>query len=323
LRRLCLVLLGLVALVALPAAGGSSRGRPRVAIFYYPWYGNMAHDGRWIHWNQNGHQPPADLASQYYPARGAYSSGDPRVVAAQMGEIAGTGIGEIIVSWWGRGSEEDQRLPLVIRAATKRRLEVAIHLEPYDNRTLDSVTSDITYLQGLGIRDIFVYDPFTLPDAGWMALNSQLKGVRLFAATGWVRRAAKDGFTGVYTYDVADYRGFNAFCAAARQMSLLCAPSVGPGFDARRAGGSAYVRPRRGGATYDGLWHAAIGAHPDLVTITSYNEWHEGTQIEPARPLALFGGRRYGTYNGAWGLHGHAASDAYLLRTAYWVARFG
>ncbi len=131
-----------------------------------------------------------------------------------------------------------------------------------------------------------------------------------------------DRFTGVYTYDVSDLRGFNAFCAAARSVSLLCAPSVGPGFDARRAAGIAQVRPRRGGATYDGLWHAAIGAHPDLVTITSYNEWHEGTQIEPARSIAFLSGRRYGTYNGAWRLHGRAASESYLLRTAYWVGRF-
>ena len=37
------------------------------------------------------------------------------------------------------------------------------------------------------------------------------------------------------------------------------------------------------------MWRAAIRAGADGVTITSYNEWHEGTQIEPARarPAAL------------------------------------
>ena len=34
------------------------------------------------------------------------------------------------------------------------------------------------------------------------------------------------------------------------------------------------------------MWKAAIRAGADRVTITSYNEWHEGTQIEPAHDLA-------------------------------------
>ena len=67
-------------------------------------------------------------------------------------------------------------------------------------------------------------------------------------------------------------------------MHLLCAPSVGPGYDARRGSGDPRVKPRRNGATYDAMWRAAIAAKADRVTITSFNEWHEGTQIEPAAP---------------------------------------
>ena len=76
-------------------------------------------------------------------------------------------------------------------------------------------------------------------------------------------------------------------------------------------------RQRANGQTYDRLWSAAIAAAPDIVTITSYNEWGEGTQIEPAQ--ARLG---YASYDGAWGLRGTAAQMAYLTRTAYWVGRF-
>jgi glycoprotein endo-alpha-1,2-mannosidase len=314
-----LLICALVAL-ALPAAGLAA---PAVSIFYYPWYGTPAHDGQWLHWNQNGHTPPLDIASQFYPRRGPYSSGDPKVVAAQMAEIARTGVGEVVVSWWGRGSEEDQRLPMVMKAARRNGLQVAIHLEPYAGRSLDSIAGDIAYLRGLGVTDFFVYDPFSLNDAGWAVLNSQLGGVRMFAETPFVLRAEQDKFDGVYTYDVLDFSGFNALCDAARRMKLLCAPSVGPGFDARRAANLPRIRLRLRGATYDMEWRAAIRAHPDLVTITSYNEWHEGTQIEPARTKALIGGHRYNSYDGAWGLRGRAAGDAYLNRTAFWVRRFG
>jgi hypothetical protein len=65
------------------------------------------------------------------------------------------------------------------------------------------------------------------------------------------------------------------------------------------------------------MWNAALHAGADMVTITSYNEWGEGTQIEPAGH-----GGRYESYDGAYGLHGTAARRAYLMRTAYWTSRF-
>jgi hypothetical protein len=66
------------------------------------------------------------------------------------------------------------------------------------------------------------------------------------------------------------------------------------------------------------MWRAAIASGADQVTITSFNEWHEGTQIEPAAPVHRHGLYRYLSYDGAWGLHGLAAENAYLARTRYW-----
>jgi len=53
------------------------------------------------------------------------------------------------------------------------------------------------------------------------------------------------------------------------------------------------VKRRNHGLTYDWMWHAAIAAHADQVTITSFNEWHEGTQIEPAAPADQQGALGY------------------------------
>jgi hypothetical protein len=36
------------------------------------------------------------------------------------------------------------------------------------------------------------------------------------------------------------------------------------------------------GELYAALWRAAIRAAPDWILITSWNEWHEGTEIEPS-----------------------------------------
>jgi hypothetical protein len=75
---------------------------------------------------------------------------------------------------------------------------------------------------------------------------------------------------------------------------------------------------RRDGAAYEERWQAALdaGVEPALVAITSFNEWHEGTQIEPAVAGASNGrGHTYDDYGGL-------PPDGYLTLTRQWVDRF-
>ena len=311
--------------VPAPTSGEPPSG-PIVSAFYYPWFATTVEDGSNAHWAQDGHSPPNDIASSYYPALGVYSSENPAVLDDQMQEIQRAGIDQIAVSWWGEGSPEDQRLEGVIQAADARGIDVAVHIEPYTGRTVASVGADVAYLETLGVRTIFVYLPFTLPAASWAPLNDALhaQGVTTFGQTALVGQDVAAHFSGVYTYDIVTWTAdkFLRLCEEAHEHGLLCAPSVGPGYDARRATGDPYVKPRRHGFTYDTMWRDAIAADADEVTITSFNEWQEGTQIEPAAPPARRAGYAYGSYNGAWGLDGAAAETAYLDRTAFWATLF-
>lgn len=311
-------LLAIVLLFALPA-GNAAAGPPKSAIFFYPWYSNVRHDGYYTHWTQGGHTPPFDIGSAFFPMRGPYSSSDPRVLRAQMRDIKQAGVDEVVSSWWGRGSVEDRRLGAVMRAAKHRMLRVGAQIEPYQGRTIDSMTADLVYLRGLGIRDVYLYRTMDFSAEDWRRVTSPPTGLRLFGQTNLVGFAARAGFTGFYTYDIVIYDAakFDRFCAQAREMRLLCAPSVGPGYDAKLATGDPNVKPRDFGATYDSMWNAAIRAGADMITITSYNEWSEGTQIEPAGR-----GGRYENYDGTYGLFGRAAQRAYITRTAYWTSRF-
>ena len=313
LRRLRLPLLALALFLALPSA--AQAGKPLSAIFFYPWYANVRHDGGYAHWTQGGHQPPFDLASHFYPARGAYSSSDPRVLRAQMRDITRAGVDEVVSSWWGIGSAEDARLPAVIKEAKRHRLQVAVHLEPYLGRTVETIASDLVYLRSLGIRDVYIYRARDFSPQEWWTVTTQPTGMRLFAQTNHVGFAARAFFAGFYTYDIVVYDGskFDRLCQQARNLGVLCAPSVGPGYQAL-ATGDPQVKPRNNGATYDCMWRAATKAGADIVTITSYNEWGEGTQIEPAGH-----GGRYESYDGAYGLRGRAAERAYIMRTRYWT----
>ena len=144
------LLLGLILLaLGLPAR------RPRdvrVSAFYYPWYGTPAHDGAYQHWSQNGHTPPDDIASAYYPARGLYSSADRLVVGAQMDEIRAPGSTRSPSRGGGAARPRTRGSPLVVGAARADGIAVAAHLEPYAGRTVASTVADVAYLRRSAIR---------------------------------------------------------------------------------------------------------------------------------------------------------------------------
>lgn len=326
-RRLWTAATGVIAVAALSLPAGAGSGPPglsgsaraEAAIFYYPWYSTPARDGHWAHWYVHGEDGQPVLSTPYYPTRGLYSSSNAKIVGAQMREIAATGIRTVIVSWWGFGSTEDLRLPVVASAASQHGLSVAVHIEPYRGRTPATTAEDIVQLRDKGVTDFYVYDADRDPASAWADALEALDGVRVFGHTHLVGRAQASGFDGLYTYDVVTWNGntFARICSQAHRAGLLCAPSVGPGYDARLSTRNELVRPRLHGATYDRMWRAAVRARADIVTVTSYNEWQEGTQIEPARLQVERPG-----YEGAWGRRGLSAQRAYLEATARWVARF-
>ncbi len=320
----------------------------RVTAFYYPWYGSLAHDGAWRHWTQLGHSPPDDIASSFYPQRGAYSSRDPAVIAAQMADLQSARIGVIAVSWWGQGSWDDGSLDAVVTAAGSAGIKIAFHMEPYEGQTAASIASDVRYLLGrygssaalLRISRPTSGDPSTaarpvfylfassrLPTADVKATIAGLRGTAydsiVMVHSPKAASAIRVGADGVYTYDaIASPGSFAGLVADCRSANLICSPSVAPGFDNSQAvaTGLLFV-DRAGGARYDAMWQAAISAGAEWISVTSYNEWHEGTQIEPATALAG-GTRTYSSYEGAYGGAGTDSPRAYLVRTAYWIDRF-
>jgi hypothetical protein len=235
------------------------------------------------------------------------------------------------VSWWGLGSYEDKALPRVVAAARQQGLRVAIHEEPYSTRTPDSVQRDVlTLLDRHAIDEYWIYQSDGPAPEAWQALTSRFPNVTFWAqghsAANGVRGvfqsyAAKAGFDGVYTYDPVGYAfgDFKAFCGQARTRGLACSPSVSPGYDGRRGVPDPTTRDRAGGGRYDDAWTGAFAAGADVISVTSYNEWHEGTQIEPARAGVCIPSYCYLSYEGAYGSTGAAAEAAYLDRTRFWT----
>jgi glycoprotein endo-alpha-1,2-mannosidase len=324
----------------------------KVAAFYYPWYGTPQFEGQWRHWPQNGHTPPVDVGSDFYPVLGAYSSSDPTVLDQHMRWLRDAGVGVIIVSWWGQGSREEQPLPLILEAAARYNLKVAFHIEPYNTRTAAALLSDVKYIyQRYGNSPAFFrstatsqYSPNTQPkgmffvwciqsagscgqlkvEAGyWLAavdaVHALPEGGLVIANTtnpGWI---SGGHFDGLYNYATLHLQKSGGF-AWARTMPAgsLYIPSVIPGFSAQRVGYSTDTTvPRNDGQTYNDQWQAALnaGVQPAMVTITSFNEWHEGSMIEQAAEGKDDGrGSKYLDF-GALGPGG------YLALTRQWVEK--
>jgi glycoprotein endo-alpha-1,2-mannosidase len=309
-----------------------------VHFFYYPWYGSPSVYGSWRHWPQGAGQPPLDISSNYYPKLGAYDSGDSAVVAQHMSWIRSAGVGVIATSWWGQGGYEDQRVPLLLDTAAANGVKVAWHLEPYTGRTAASTVADIQYINSrYGSHPAFFRDPKhgnrpafyvfqSLKITDWSPLAAVNSANIVLTQTTDVSKATY--FGGLYNYAVGtDFTGWKGIADWCRANGRVWAPSVGPGYIDDRAvpGNTTPTLQRNNGGTYDQIWSAALspvnGGKPDWVSITSFNEWHEGTMVEPASstPPAGFG---YLTFVGAYGRTGTASETAYLDRTLYWVQQF-
>ena len=332
-----------------------------VHIFYYPWYGNPDFDlgkpnissSGWRHWQQalKEDEPlPENIGASCYPSLGAYSSSNQQVLDQHMRWIKDAGIGVIVMSWWGRDSWEDQHTLQILDSADAHGLKTAFLLEPYKESSVPKLKDDISYIysnygshpafyrvtrptkygpstEARGVFYVFNVGPIS-SFSKWRSILESIRGTAddaIVLSLGSTSNPIEEGhFDGIYTYGVhgVGQDPFTGFAKRSEASNGIFAPSVGPGYDETRAVPSTHrFTSRDKGAYYDRLWQAAIASGSEWITITSFNEWHEGTQIEPAIPKSTEK-YIYDDYESAYGLSGNTAEFAYLTRTHYWVNKF-
>ena len=222
------------------------------------------------------------------------------------------------------GGYTDRVLRALLEEATGTAVRVAVHIEPYEGRSAASVAEDIRYFIDLGHASLlrvdgdgnavdeggrpvfYVYDSYHTAAAEWAQYlapdgEASLRGtpydavvLSLLVERTHVQDLIVPGhFDGFYTYFGTD--GFSHgsttynwphLQAAAEEHGLLFCPCVGPGYDdsALRPWNTRNSRPRADGAYYEHMWRAALKVQASFIGVTSWNEWGEGTQIEPAVP---------------------------------------
>jgi glycoprotein endo-alpha-1,2-mannosidase len=298
------------------------------------------------------YQPPQDLGSTFWPSLGPYSSHDDAVIEQHFEWMAAAKIGSVCVTWWGENTGDengedgmtDLILPRLLDAAAKFGMKISFHIEPYRGRNAASVRANLQYIYDKHADHpafspvFFVYDSYLTPPEEWATLlspthptsirhDTQLHSAVVLGLVVEHRHLddlARASFDGVYTYFASNTfvygstpRNWPSIAEFTQRHHMKFVPCVGPGYDDEviRPWNAVNTKPRRQGQYYDEMWEAALRTQPAMVGVTSWNEHHEGTSIEPCVPHTS-ATRKYLDYSQ------EGDEMYYVSRTAYWVDRF-
>jgi hypothetical protein len=271
-------------------------GDPLVLAFYYMWYS------------------PADFAKDQMSDQPVtpYDSTDPFVIERQVLEAKDAGIDAFITSWTGIATPTDANFEKLLEIAEARNFKATIYFETDSvirngdaaeqlTYTLNKYANHPAFLKWNGGKPvIFFWWPEALGDIpAWQELRQKVDPEReQIWSVDTIDKAYLDVFDGIHLFSGGKWRADTDVAKVNAQWradidaynnvhgtNRIWAAGVIPGWDESRVipqREGAKVFPRRDGALYEETWQAAISSRPEWVTITSFNEWFEGTQIEPS-----------------------------------------
>jgi len=286
----------------------------KVFAFYYTWYGTPEGHGQWTHWEGVNTEKKEIASSTHYPALGAYDSYDPQVIEQHITLAKSHGVDGFICTWWRQRDIHDQALQKVLEIAAKKKFEVTIYWETTrgGDDTIKRAVSDVLYvLEKYGSHPaflkiggkpvLFVYGRVMgeVRADQWPEIITTIReryGKDFLLIADGYKESNADIFDGIHIYNPAGQLkgkspdemrtwGRESYAAAvrmAKNRARISCVTVIPGYDDTKIRKPGLRTERHDGQTYGVLWEEAIAADPDWILLTSWNEWHEGSEIEPS-----------------------------------------
>jgi hypothetical protein len=287
--------------------------RPLVLANYYPWY------------------DPATLAGPFTdPPTGPADTSNPVQVAQAVDLARSAAIDGFVVEYEATPAHE-AKIDAVFAAADARpgfKMALMVDFAILEVRPLgltaaglDAALDEVASHAGrpsqlkIGSQPVaFVYGAARVDPSSWSAALGRLHsrtGINLFVVSD-DRLLPAAGRYDYGTHSAATVDQLHTW-AMGRLRTLQQQPSlydqplplwvapVSPGYDDRALGrpSPVYV-PRNGGLRYEQAWDAALESLPDWILITSWNEWFEGTSIEPGRANGDLALRQTAELAAAW-----------------------
>jgi len=312
--------LGALASLPLAAWAGPPRQRPRLLVHLMPWYSAPPHSPAWgWHWTMNRFDPgdgrprPAGertIASHYRPLVGPYDSGDPAIIEYQLLLMRLAGIDGVIVDWYGltdhfdyavlhrntgaivsRAGELGLEFAICYEDQTIPRLVEAGRIAPGDRvaharREVDWLEREWfaaeRHLRVDGRPVLLSFGAAGLDDAEWEAVLRDRPAGPAYVSE-HRRRPVADG-----AFDWPIPRDHPAFLERFERgdgAGGLAIPVAFPRFhDIYEEAGVGPSHGRiddRDGRTLADTLRRALALGSELVQIATWNDWGEGTGIEP------------------------------------------
>lgn len=292
--------------------------RPLILAHYMPWYAAKPFSDHWgWHWTMNHFDPEKEtegkrqIASKYHPLIGPYDSGDPHVLEYHLLLMKLAGIDGVIVDWYGL---TDYRDYAILNRNTTRMLEQCERLKMkfvicYEDQTIPALVeanrvaaservshavSEIDWLGKYWFKSgsyvkldnnpvLLSFGHSGLTPVEWNQCLARLKSpVTYFSQD--IRREGAIGAFGWPAPKVGMTQVDKFLLESAKWPSSI--PAAFPRFDDiyREAGvGEGYPQlPDDSGRTLQMTLQKALNSKAKIIQIATWNDWGEGTQIEPS-----------------------------------------